>query len=234
MISMRQLAGRWRILITLALAALPVITVVATTVSHGVSNPSEYDELLLNAFFAAAVLPLIVLGVATAAFGNEVEDKTLANLTLNPVPRWQIVMPKLLAAITVAAPLLLISAAVSVVIAYEGDGRTVLAVLVAITVAIATYSAVFLWLGLMSTQALGIGLLYVFLWEGLFSNFVPGVRLFSIREYMLGVIRGIAPERFASNEAEVLGAGTSFVASAVVIVVFTALSVRRLRTMDVP
>jgi hypothetical protein len=39
-----------------------------------------------------------------AAFGNELEDRTLANLTLSPIPRWKIVVPKLLGVITIAAP----------------------------------------------------------------------------------------------------------------------------------
>ena len=42
-------------------------------------------------------------GKLTAAFGNEVEDKSLANLTLAPVPRWQIAVPKLLAGLAALA-----------------------------------------------------------------------------------------------------------------------------------
>ena len=58
----------------------------------------------LLGMLAGAITPLAVLAIAGAAFANEVEDRTLANLTLSPIPRWQIVVPKLLAAITIAAP----------------------------------------------------------------------------------------------------------------------------------
>jgi ABC-2 type transport system permease protein len=234
LISVRQLAGKWRLLIILGLAALPVITTFAATVSGDRPRQSEFDDVLLNGFFAAAILPLIVLAVATAAFGNELEDRTLSNLTLTPVPRWQIVVPKLLAAISVSAPLLLASNVIAVSMAYEGDSQVLVASAIAVVVAIATYSTVFLWLGMISNRALGFGLLYVFLWEGLFSNFVSGIRFLSIREYMLGIIRGLDNDRFAQNADEILSFGVSVAATLIVFSVFLALSIRRLRTMDIP
>ena len=48
---------------------------------------------------ASAILPLVMLLLATAAFGNEVGDRTLVYLVTKPIARWRIVAPKLLASI---------------------------------------------------------------------------------------------------------------------------------------
>ena len=223
-------------LIILVLGALPVITaaLVSSFSEDGGGPPHEWDDALLNGFYASSILPLIVLAVATAAFANEIEDKTLSNLTLNPIARWQIVLPKLLACILVSAPVLLVSAAIASFIGYDGDMRTILAVAVALLAGVAAYSSAFLWAGLMTGRALGYGLLYVFLWEGLFSSFVEGIRFFSIREYMIGLMHGLDSSRFSGPDDDPLSFGVAIAGSAIVITLFFLLGVRRLRTMDVP
>ncbi len=132
----------------------------------------------MKIFFLSA---LAILALATAAFGNEVEDRTLANLTLAPIPRWQIVIPKLLAAVSVSAPFIAISALVTSHLAFNADATATFAVTVSTLVGLALYACLFVFLGLATSQAIGVGLLYIVLWEGFFSNFVSGVRLFSIR-----------------------------------------------------
>ena len=143
-------------------------------------------------------------------------------------------LPKLFAAIVVGAPALLLGGVVSAYIAFDGDGKAVAAVVVALLAGIATYSSVFLWAGLMTSRALGFGLLYVFLWEGLFSNFVSGIRFLSIREYTIGIVRVVDDSRFTGPDHEVLGTATAIGGIAIVFVVFTLLTVRRLQRMDVP
>lgn len=84
----------------------------------------------------------------------------------------------------------------------------------------------------MSTQAIGLGLLYIVLWEGLFSGFISGVRLLSIRHYSIGLMHGLDARRFAN------GSHLSFVPviliCALVFTAFLWMSVRRLRRMDIP
>jgi len=87
------------------------------------------------------------------------------------------------------------------------------------------------WLGLVSTQAIGLGLLYIVLWEGFFSGFVSGVRLLSIRHYAIAIMHGLDARRFANTG---LSFTAALVLSAVVLGGFLLLSVRRLRRMDVP
>lgn len=229
MISVRQLTGRMRLLVSIGFAAIPVL--MAALVDW---RASELDDNLLNGFYAMLVIPLLALATATAVFGNEIEDRTLSNLTLTPIPRWQIILPKLLAAISINGGLLIVSIVISVSLAYDGNGTVIAATIIASLLAIIAYSTVFMWLGLMTTRALLVGLLYVFLWEFLFTGFVTGIRFLSIRAYMLGVIRGIDDNRFTSDADLIISFPVSLVVLLGVIAVFTALSIRKLRTMDVP
>ena len=231
LLSVRQLGSRWRLLIILLLAALPMVIV---SVRPDDAVASEIDDVLLNGMLAAAIVPLVTLSVAAAAFGNELEDRTLYYLTLTPITRWRIVLPKLLASLAVSAPLLLISAIVSTVIGFDGDARAVLAVAVSILAGAILYTSVFVWAGLITSRALAFGLIYVFLWEGLFASFVEGIKYLSIREYILGLIKGIDPDRFAGEGQSTIELPAAAAGAAIVFTVFFLLSVHRLRNMDVP
>ena len=107
-----------------------------------------------------------------------------------------------------------------------------MAVVIASVAAVALYASAFTWLGLVSTQAIGIGLLYIVLWEGLFAGFVAGVRLLSIRHYAIGIMHGLDPRRFAQGSH--LGFVPVIVVSLAVFSLFVFLSIRRLRRMDIP
>lgn len=231
-LTLRQLSGRWRLLITIVLASLPVVMgLIATVVDDPPSN-EDFEGIVINGMLAGSILPLVVLAIASAAFANEVEDRTLANLTLSPIPRWQIVVPKLLGAMTVAVPFIVGSAFITSQLYFDGDMTAVIAVTVGAFVGVALYSSVFIWAGLMTTRAIGFGLLYVFLWEGIFSSFVSGVRFLSIRHYSIALMHGLDERRFAGSDN--LSFGVAIGASVVVFVLFLLLSVRRLRRMDVP
>jgi ABC-2 type transport system permease protein len=232
LLTLRQLSGRWRILIMTVLAALPVIVAVLTLRDDNTPSVGEFEAAVLSAMLSGSIAPLVVLAIAAAAFANEVEDKTLANLTLAPIPRWQIVVPKLLAAITIAAPFIAASAFVTSHVAFLADAKATTAVTVSALVGVALYSSAFLWLGLVSTQAIGLGLLYIVLWEGFFSGFVSGVRLLSIRHYATALMHGIDARRFAGSDH--LSLTAAIIVCTVVFTGFLLLSIRRLRRMDVP
>jgi len=201
---------------------------------HSEHAPSvvEFEKIVLSGMLAGSIAPLVVLAIAAAALGNEVDDQTLANLSLAPIPRWQVAVPKLLAVITIAAPFMAASAFFTSWVAFLGDVRTSIAVTVSAVVGVALYASAFVWLGLVSTQAIGLGLLYIVLWEGFFSGFVAGVRLLSIRHYATTLIHGLDPRRFAS--ATDLSFGVAIGMAVLVFGGFLVASVRRLRTMDVP
>lgn len=231
-LTLRQLTSRSRLAIMLVLAAMPVVITALMLHSAHSETVRGFETGVLSAMLAGSILPLVVLATAAAAFGNEVEDRTLANLTISPAPRWQIAVPKLLAIVTVAGPFIAASAGMTANIAYLGDPVATVAVTVAAVLGVVMYATLFMWLGLVSTQAIGIGLLYIVLWEGFFSGFVAGVRLFSIRHYAIALMHVMDARRFA--DANALASWVAVVLPVVVVALFLWLTVRRLRTMDVP
>jgi ABC-2 type transport system permease protein len=231
-LTLRQLSGRWRIFIMTVLAALPAILALLNINDDTAQSLIDFEKATLSAVLYGSIAPLIVLAIAAAAFANELEDRTLANLTLAPMARWRIVLPKLLGSITVAAPFIAASALATSYIAFLGDPRAVAAVTISALVAVVLYSAVFLWLGLVTTQAIGAGLLYIVLWEGFFAGYVSGVRLLSIRHYATAFMHGFDERRFAGGTHP--GMAVTLVVIVVIVSGFFWLAVRRLRRMDVP
>jgi ABC-2 type transport system permease protein len=214
------------------LAAMPVTIAVLMLRSDDAPSVREFETAVLSAMLAGSIAPLVVLAIAAAAFSNEIEDRTLANLTLAPLPRWKIAVPKLLATITIAGPFIALSAFATSYVAFLGDATATLAVTVSAVVGVALYASAFVWLGLVSPQAIGVGLLYIVLWEGFFSGFVSGVRLLSIRHYAIALMHGMDGRRFAGMSH--MSPGVAIAMSLIVLGGFLALSVRRLRRMDVP
>ena len=125
------------------LAAMPVIIAVLMLCVRSGAVRRGFEKAVLSAMLAGSIAPLVVLAIAAAAFANEVEDRTLANLTLSPLPRWQIALPKLLAAITIAARSSWRSAFVTSWVAFLGDVRADRGVTVSALVGVALYSSAF-------------------------------------------------------------------------------------------
>lgn len=232
LLTLRQLSGKWRLIIMTVLASLPVLVAILVLHSEHAPSVGNFEDLVLSTMLAGSIAPLVVLAIGAAAFANEVEDRTLANLALTPIPRWKIVLPKLLATISIAGPFVAASAILTGWVAFLGDPRAVMAVTISVLVGVALYASAFVWLGLVSLHAIGMGLLYIVLWEGFFSGFVSGMRLLSIRYYAIGVMHGLDPRRFATGDNLSFGAAATL--CAVVFAGFLLLSVRRLRRMDIP
>ena len=231
-LTLRQLSGRWRLLIMSVLASMPVFMSVIAVRSMRAPSVEEFEEIVFSGMLAGSISPLVVLAIAAAAFANEIEDRTLANLTLSPIPRWQIVVPKLFAAISVSGPFIAISAFVTTQIAFAGDVTATVAVTLSALVGVALYSSALVWLGLLTTKAIGVGLFYIILWEGFFSGYVSGVRFLSIRHYSIALMHGLDERRFAAVDN--LSFGAAIIASVIVFAGFLLLAIRRLRRMDVP
>ena len=236
-LTLRQLAGRRRLAIVVLLAALPIgLTLVLNGFLADEEDFTEgFVDGIVNGMLIALILPIVVMTLATASFGNEVEDRTLNMLVLKPVSRVSIVLPKLVGSIVVAAPLLVAAAvAVSLIALADGGVRAAVAVGAALLVGVVTYAAIFTWAGLLTTHALGFGLIYVFLWESLVTSFLPGVRYLSVRGYTLGTLYGLDDVTFASIGDGAIELPAALVGAGVVSVAFFLLTVLRLRRMDVP
>lgn len=232
LLTIRQLSGWRRLAIMAVLAALPVVFTLLLLAEDNTDSVREFESIVLGGMMAGSIIPLVVLAIAAAAFGNEVEDRTLANLTISPLPRWKIALPKLLATIAVAGPFIAATALATAYFAFLGDPTATMAVTAGALAGVAMYASVFVYLGLVSSQAIGIGLLYIVLWEGLLSGFVAGVRLLSIRYYSMALMQGLDEQRFAGMDLP--GLTVAVVMAAIVIAGSTMLTVRKLRRMDVP
>jgi ABC-2 type transport system permease protein len=233
-LSLRQLTGRRRFILIALVAAIPAgLTVIMVTFGEQVNRP-DFAQVMLDGMIVAAVLPIVTMVLATAAFGHEVEDKTLSYLTLKPLSRWRIVLPKSLAVVIVGGPLLVASGVAATLIGLDRDVRAALAVGVALLIGVSAYSAIFTWAGLVTTRALGFALVYVFLWEGLLTSFLPGVRYLSVRWYTLAVMYGIDEQGLQALGAEAIQFPAAIVGAITVAAAFFWLTVRRLREMDVP
>jgi ABC-2 type transport system permease protein len=235
-LSLRQSTGRWRLALVFFLAALPVG--LAILLSLFAEEDASYEEgfinVLIDGMTVGGILPIVTMAFSTAAFGNELEDRTLNYLVLKPVPRWQIALPKLLASVAISGPLLIVSGVVATVVGLDADPRAAVAVGLALFAGVAAYAAIFTWAGLVTTRALPFALVYVFLWEGLIGSFISGVGYLSVRGYTLAIMHGIDETGFQVLSSRVIEFPAALGGAAGVAVVFFWLTVRRLRRMDVP
>jgi len=87
LLTLSQLSGRWRLLVMSVLALMPIVLTESLVLVPSGASVDEFELIVLNTMLAGSITPLVVLAIATVAFGNEVEDRTLANLTLAPIPR---------------------------------------------------------------------------------------------------------------------------------------------------
>jgi ABC-2 type transport system permease protein len=124
------------------------------------------------------------------------------------------------------------SAFLAVALAGAGLGAAT-ATAVGILVGAAAYAGIFTWAGLAMRQALLAGLVYVFVWEATLAAYLDGIRFLSVRRYALSAIHALDEERLQRLEDPLSGAA-SLAATAIVLVGFTLLAVRRLKRMDVP
>ena len=235
-LSLRQMIGKRRMIIIVLLAALPVaLAVLLDMFARGDGDFNEnFISTIVDALIVAVVLPLVVMTQATAAFGNELEDRTLNVLVLKPVSRLSIVVPKLLGSIIVTGPVLVAAGVAVTAIALGGGGaRALLATAAALSTGVIVYAAVFTWAGLISSRSLGFALVYVFLWEGLVTSFLSGARYLSVRGYTLGILHGLDEETFTPLAGRVIELPAAIVGAALVTIVFFVLTVRRLQRMDV-
>ena len=235
-LSIRQLTGRWRVALILLLAALPVglaVVVYFATKGDATSN-EDFTNILLDGLLVAGILPIVTMALATSSFGNELEDKTLGFLTLMPVARWRIVLPKVLASLVICGPLLIISGVIATLLGFDGEVRPAVAVAASLGAGVLAYSAIFTWLGLVTTRALPFALIYVLLWEGVISTFMSGVDYLSVRAYSLAIMSGLDEASFPALEDRVIELPVAIGGAAAVTVVFLLLGVRRLQRMDVP
>jgi ABC-2 type transport system permease protein len=228
-IVLRQLITRGRIAALVMVGAVVAGIAFAVGASADRSDPVETGVRLISDLGFTTLVPIVALVFASAALGDMREDGTLVYLWLRPMDRWPIVVGAWLASITVSLPLTLVPLTVSA-IAVDGGTDLVVATVVAGTVGVIAYSALFVLAGLLLKNAIVWGLGYVLIWEGIVAAFGSFAAKLAIRGYTRSILTAITDIDLDLGDLS-LGAGVAvpLVAS----VVALALASIRLRAMDV-
>jgi ABC-2 type transport system permease protein len=228
-LTLRALAGRRRLLLMIALAALPAIVAIILRLAGGRADAPE----IIDALVIRTVLPLVALVIGTAAIGSEIDDGTAVFLLVKPIPRWLTALVKILVAaaltlLLVVPPVLLTGPLVA---GFDGAnlGTTAGYALATAAGAIA-YVSGFVALGAITSRALLVGLGYVLLWEGALAGILEGTRYFSVRQATLGLAAGLTGE---SRGDDVLEPGISVVILVVVTLAGFLLTARALQRFQV-
>ena len=247
-LTVRQFLGGKAVRVVVALSFIPCLFAAIYLINTDIATPREFlVELFKEALVAPTLLPITVLILATAALGNEVEDRTLPYLTLKPVARLRIVLEKLVGVLVVALPAVVLGLLVTALIVAQGQddyafvarpaqgdlalAPVVWAMLGAAAVGTVLIAAVFLAISLVIPRALLAGIVYVFAWESLLGRFLPGIRVVSIRHYIQSVFVALLddPDVTIANATSLRG---SLITVGVVCVVAVLFATWRLRSMN--
>lgn len=233
-LTLRQQVFRKSTLLLIGLAMLPVLVAMLFRLSDDTENPQTWTaEALYAGLIITAVLPLTALMFGTSVLGDELEDGTAIYLLTKPIPRWQILLPKLIAPWLLTSVILVASTVAAGVIAIDSGSREIIyGAAIAMCLGAAVYTALFVMLSVVSTHALIIGLVYVFIWEGVVAGIFEGVRYMSVRHYTIGVAdwaSGNVPRTF---DAYVAGT-TALVLTIIVIAGASYFAERRLQTAEI-
>jgi ABC-2 type transport system permease protein len=217
-LTVRQLLGQKRTLLMLGFALLPVLIALLFRLNgdHSENDPQEWTaKVALASLVVGLTLPFTALVFGTAALGQEFEDGTAVYLLSKPIPRTTIVLSKLLVAWLATCVVVLIATIPTGFLALSGEpgDGIVVAFAVAVVAGALIYCSAFLWLSIATSRALIAGLLYVFIWEGVVVNLFRGVRIFSVRQYTLGIAgqlsdvpKRVFDPRLEGSQAIILGA----------------------------
>jgi ABC-2 type transport system permease protein len=196
-LTLRNLLGRRRALLLLA---LPIVLLgLSLIVRLSVNEDSRGDVVigLLGAFALGTIIPLLGLIAGTGAIGPEIDDGSIVYLLAKPINRHSIVVSKLVVAIGVVSVFGGLPVFVSGIILIGRVDRLWLAYGVGALIAGAAYSALFLLLGVITRNAVVVGLIYALVWESVVGNFVPGAQALSIQQWSLAVTRVIVGKKRA-------------------------------------
>lgn len=265
----RQLIGKRRTLLLLLFAAIPIAIAIIFRVSSAdngfypatAGNPAAVgliDEqlhwtatVLYSNLIVSTLLPLCALIFGTAALGSEIEDGTAVYILATPIPRWKIILSKLLVSWFATMVLVLPASAIAAAIALAGAGGYSVeaasgvlvpvtgggwGILVGFSVAIAAgslvYCAIFVMLSAITSRALIAGLIYVFFWEALITRLFTGTRILSVRQYTNGIASLISQTTKSTFDAPLNGA-----AAIILLLLVTAFTtwyaVRRLHRWEI-
>ncbi len=235
-LALRQSMSIRRVAILLLLAAIPLVIAIIAEILN-TDWDGEVSQGFIQGLITNTGLPLIALIVAAPAFADEIEDRTLTNLMLSPIARWQIALPKMLAAVTIVAIPMAISMFVSVILIFDDDAYSAAIVgAFGMVIGALAFVSLFAFVGTLTTRAVVFGIVYVFGFEALISSAIPGLKYVSISGNTLSIMQQLSSTlvdapKSGSNQLPPIE--YAIIALIAVIIVSNIATVWRLKRMDV-
>lgn len=227
-VTLRALVGRRRTVLMLLLAGIPIL--VGLLVRANTDGISEVGATL-DGLVVRIILPLVALVFGTAALGSELEDGTAVHLLTKPIGRTTIVLAKVAVAGTLTAALVVPTTVITALLltrSYDDVVGNASSLAVGVFAGSYLYTAIFAALSVITSRGLILGLGYALIWEGLLAGLLPGTQVFSVREYVRGIVHLVSPGAIDS----IVGSGALLYA-AIALVAALAIASYRLATYEV-
>ena len=218
-----------RVLAGLSSVGLPIVN------GATVTGPSLFG-LMIWLLYIRFILPILGVFYGTALIADEVEDKTITYLFTRPIPRSAVLLGKYLAYLVCTVLLVLPSVVVVYFIIVPlgggsiGEEFPVLAADIGMLIlGLATYGALFAFVGARLKRPLVIGLIFAFGWEPGVQIFPGSVKQATIVYYMQALIPQTMPNDSAIggliqlfNEVPTLGASLATLFGVTAVTLFLA------------
>lgn len=138
------------------------------------------------------LLPLFSALIGAGIIADEVEDRTLPYLLTRPVPKWRLVVSKVIAACMIVWIILIVSLLVTYTVlsmsggpaAWLSDMRAFLEVAVVLLLGVLVYVPLFGALGASIRKPVLAGLLFAFGWENFMAYMPTRIRLLTVVTYL--------------------------------------------------
>jgi ABC-2 type transport system permease protein len=231
-ITLRQLLSRRRTILLLLLGGLMVLVALALRIGVDPIERPRVASILLETFGTATLMPLVALLFGTATIGAELEEGTAIYLLAKPIPRWIILVTKLVLASICSILLTCVPILLSALVVGGTQNGLMLAFGLAAAAGSVIYCAIFVALSLITGRALVFGLGYVLIWEGVLAGLFAGTQTFSVRQQTLAYADALTNAPSAIFHAP-LPLGTALVVGGLVLVLATAVAIRRLVRVEI-
>ena len=197
-LTLSSLLRGWR---GILLALLPVATLLLSVAARslvGGDTDGAVNGLLAN-LVMGTTLPLTLLIIGTGSISTEIDDGSIVYLLTKPVPRELIAVTKIGVAVGVSVLFGAVPVFLSALILTGSVEAVTMSFLLASLIACVVYCTLFVLLGVISRQAVMVGLLYILLWESLIAGLVPEVRVLSVRYWATSLVSRIAPDTIPAD-----------------------------------
>lgn len=164
-----------------------------------VSSPAIFG-LMVWVFYLRFAVPVLAVFYGTSLMADEVEDRTLTYLFSRPIPRGAVLLGKYAAYLVCTVAVVLPSVVLVYLLVLSRPGASLaggfpdlVKDLVVIVLGLASYGALFAWVGAQFKRPLLTGLAFVFAWEPAIL-IIPGyLRRFSVAYYLQGLVPQAMP-----------------------------------------